>query len=101
MNPVPVMFTVVFAAPATTEDGLMDVTAGSGFCAGGGGVDEPDPPPPQALRRKVRQQTAASRTHLARFMAGPVQKSGRFKNLAGTAESYLFCVYFTKYLSPE
>jgi hypothetical protein len=63
INPDPVITIVVFGAPATTEDGVIEVIAGVGFDAGGGFGGFEFPPQPD-----TRQPRTTAWTHAGRFM---------------------------------
>lgn len=59
MNPDPAIVTGVCPEPATTEDGVTPVMAGTGFDIGGGFVEAV--PPPQPVMRNMDDRTVAKR----------------------------------------
>ena len=69
MKPLPLIVTVVAAAPAVTLEGESEVTVGLGFDGGGGVVVFIDPPPPPqaasvkaeaTIRKKTRRRLEAN-----------------------------------------
>lgn len=64
MNPEPVIVTDVSVEPATAEDGVVAVMAGTGFEIGGGFVV----PPVQPVINQIQDSAKAERRHVARFI---------------------------------
>ena len=64
MNPEPVIVADVSVEPATTEDGVVAVMAGTGFEIDGGFVV----PPTQPVMNQIQDRAKASRRHVARFI---------------------------------
>jgi hypothetical protein len=67
MNPEPVIVTDMSVEPATAEDGVIAVMAGTGFELGAGFAGAVDPPP-QPVTNQMQDRTEAERTHVARFI---------------------------------
>ena len=66
--------TDVSVEPATTEDGVAAVIAGTGFELGGGFVV----PPTQPVINQIQDRAKAERTHVARFIEDfPVRNKQR------------------------
>jgi len=69
MKPVPVIVIEVAAEPATAEDGVIAVTAGTGFEPGAGFVGTAVPPPqPVKIQTKIQDKTTVKEKNLTRFM---------------------------------
>lgn len=69
MNPDPATVTGVSPEPATTEEGVTAVIAGTGFEAGGGFV-EAGVPPPQPVMKNMDDRKDARRAGVAACLSG-------------------------------